>query len=51
MTAFAKSYRAAGAHVIEGWVQMEQSCDAIVKWDGAKFTYEPLLGSRNRRAR
>jgi hypothetical protein len=29
----------------------KQSCDAIVKWNGTKFTYEPLLGSRNRRAR
>jgi hypothetical protein len=34
--------------VLPAW---KQSCDAIVKWNGTKFTYEPLLGSRNRRAR
>jgi hypothetical protein len=36
------------SYVFPAW---KQSCDAIVKWNGTKFTYEPLLGSRNRRAR
>ena len=36
------------SYVFPAW---KQSCDAIVKWNGTKFTYEPLLGARNRRAR
>jgi hypothetical protein len=27
-------------YVFPAW---KQSCDAVVKWDGTKFTYEPLL--------
>jgi hypothetical protein len=30
------------SYVVPAW---KQSCDAIVKWDGTKFTYKPPVNS------